>query len=468
MTLLVIIGVATIILIILGYRYDSLNGRVEQGALIQYETQPAGATVTVDGRILSGNTPTKNSVLAGIHTVTMSKKGYETWTKTINIKAGTLTWLDYALLVPVVRPVSVVESYTNVFSSLGSASGQVMLIQPDQATPVFNLVDISGDKVSQTTLTLPDTLYSQASTPGVTHLFRLDQWDSGGRYVLLQHTYGDKNEWIVLDTKDISSSKNITTLLDIPISSARLAGTNGSVIFVLSGSDIRKLDLSAATISRTLVNNVTSFSLYDTNEITYVGTDGTDSTKRVVGLYRDGDNDPLVLRTTTSGKDVGLHIATSRYFNNDYVAISEGQKVDVLYGSYPSSSTDTNSLKPYASFELSLDVETLKFSPNGYYILAQHGPLFAGFDIEHKSVASSTVIAAKTIVRPLQWLNNANLWSDADGQLTMREFDGANRFTINNVDFGQDVTLTKDGRYLYSIGKSETGYQLQRVRMTLP
>lgn len=468
MTLLVLIGVATIILIILGYRYDSLNGRVEQGALVQYETQPAGAQVTVDGRVVSGNTPTKNSVLAGIHTVTMDKKGYESWTKTINIKAGTLTWLDYAILVPVSRPVSVVESYHTIFNSLASSNGQVMIIQPEQSSPVFNLVDLSGDTVTQTTLALPQTLYSAPSTTGVAHSFRLDQWDSGGRYVLLQHTYGDKNEWIELDTKNITASKNVTSLLDIPISSARLAGTNGSVIFVLSGGDIRKLDLSAATISRTLVTKVTSFSLYDTNVIAYVGTDATDSTKRVVGLYRDGDSDPLVLRTTTSDKDVGLHIATSRYFNNDYVAISEGQHVDVLYGSYPSSSTDTKSLVPYSSFELPLDVEVLKFSPDGYYVLAQHGPVFAGLDIEHKTVSSSSITATKTTVRPLMWLDNANLWSDADGQLTMREFDGANSYTMNSVEFGQDAMLTKDGRYLYSIAKSETGYQLQRVRMILP
>jgi hypothetical protein len=187
-----------------------------------------------------------------------------------------------------------------------------------------------------------------------------------------------------------------------------------------------------------------------------------------VGVYRDGDSAAHVLRTTTSASDVSLNIATSRYFNDDYVAIAEGTKIDVLYGSYPSSATDTKSLAAYGSFSLPIDVQQLSFSPKGFYILAQHASVFAGYDIEHKTTASSSVTAASTQVRPLQWLDNANVWSDADGQLTMREFDGANTFSINTVDFGQDATLTKDGRYIYSIAKSATGYQLQRVRMILP
>jgi hypothetical protein len=467
MTILVLTGVTTIILIILGYQFDGQNGRVEQGALLQYETQPSGATVTVDGRTLTGKTPTKGSVLAGTHTIAMTKDGYETWTKTVDIKAGTLTWLDYARLVPVKRPIEAVETYAKLSGSLASPDGQVMLVHTEAASPTFNLVDLSDDKVSQTSLTLPATLYSQATTLGVAHAFRMDQWDKAGRFVLLQHTYGDKNEWIQMDTKDIAASKNITALLGVPISSARLSGTSGNSLFVLSAGDIRKLDLGAATISRALVSNVTSFELYDSNIITYVGKDTADNTMRVVGVYRDGDSIPHVLRKTTNSNS-SLHIATSRYFNDDYVAISEGSRVDVLYGSYPSSSTDTKSLKPYSSFDLSVDVEYLQFSPRGYYIVAQHGNIFAGFDVERKTTKTSSVPATTTPMRPLQWLDNANLWSDTDGQLTMREFDGTNAVVVNNLEHGYDVTLSKNERYLYSIGKSTGGYQLQRVRMILP
>jgi hypothetical protein len=68
----------------------------------------------------------------------------------------------------------------------------------------------------------------------------------------------------------------------------------------------------------------------------------------------------------------------------------------------------------------------------------------------------------------LQWLDENHLWSDREGKLTIREFDGADLYTINDVTFGQDAALTNNGRYIYSINKTKTGSQLQRVRMILP
>jgi hypothetical protein len=53
--------------------------------------------------------------------------------------------------------------------------------------------------------------------------------------------------------------------------------------------------------------------------------------------------------------------------------------------------------------------------------------------------------------------------------LRLYEFDGANQRDIMAVTGGQMVTLSRNGTYLYSIGKSTDGqYHLQRVRLILP
>jgi hypothetical protein len=58
MVLSVFVIVSGIILFILGYRVDSDRGRLEQGALVQFDSRPNGARVTIDGEALAGNTPT--------------------------------------------------------------------------------------------------------------------------------------------------------------------------------------------------------------------------------------------------------------------------------------------------------------------------------------------------------------------------------------------------------------------------
>lgn len=471
MTISVFVIVTGLVFVTLGYRFDTDNGRVEQSALLQFATTPSGATIEIDGVAIGPRTPTKSSVLAGTHKFVMWRDGYESWQKTLDIKAGTLTWLNYARLVPKNKTVSSVAQYTSIHASLASVDGHDILVQQDAAVPTFQLVNLQSDDIKTTTLTIPSALYSEASTVGIVHSFRVDQWDGGGRYVLLQHSYGDKKEWLVLDTRDIGATKNITKLLNFDIASSKFSGASGNILYVLgAGSDIRKIDLAAGTISRPLVTNVTNFELFETNVITYVGTDPADPTKRVVGLYREGDSSPHVIRTVTSLPDVPLGITTSRYFNQNYVAITEGNKVSILNGSYPDSSSDgTGSLVPFDSFNFVTGVNRLSFSAEGDYLLVQSGANFASYDIEHKKVTTSVIASDVTAtVGPLKWLDDNYVWSDYGGDVTIRESDGTNSNTINKAVIGQEVVLSQNGRYLYSIGKNATGYQLQRVRMILP
>lgn len=469
MTLSVLIIVSGLILILLGYRFDTDNGRVEQGGLVQFATIPTGATVEVDGKVISSRTPTKSSVIAGSHEFVMWREGYQTWRKTVNVEAGTLLWLTYPRLVPTIKTVVPVAQYGALHASLATADGQDMLIQTDAAIPSFELVDLRADEVKSTIITIPATAYSDATTPDVSHTFTLDQWDADGRYVLVQHRYGDTSEWLVVDSQDVTKTINMTTLFDIDISSPKFSGTSGNMLYVMSGSDIRKLDLSAGTISRSLVAGVTSFDLFETNVVTYVGVDQTDATKRVVGLYREGDNIPHVLRSVASADDVPLHISTARYFNQDYVAIAEGNTVDIMSGSYPASDDlESDSLRAYGSFSTKSAIDHLFFSPAGEYVMAQSDASFSTFDIEHKLMSTSAIASDVTeAIRPLQWLDDNYVWSDYAGNVSLREFDGGNGGTINPVIVGQDVTLSQSGRYLYSMGKNDTGFQLQRVRMIL-
>ncbi len=469
MTLLVAITVTGMIFVILGYRIDTNNGQIERSALIQYKTVPSGASISVDGNTISPRTPAEASVIEGTHKFVMQRDGYETWQKTMDIKAGTLTWLNYARLIPKVRPVVPLQNYTTLHASLGTVDGQTILIQQDETQPSFQLIDVRSDDIKTSTITLPTTLYSDAATSGVTHSFSFLSWDTSGRYLIAKHTYGDKSEWLVVDTQDIKSSKNISKLLDISISSVVFSGTGGDTLYALTGTDVRKLDLSAGTISRTLISKVSSFELYDTNVITYVGTDPSDATKRVVGLYRDGDNNPHILRSYTESLDIPLHITSTRYYNQNYVAITNGDKVEILSGDYPSSSSvSAKSLTNFASFSFSPSVDQVSFSPTGFYLVVQSGASFESFDIEYKTLASGSISASSSVaVSPLKWLDDDHMWSDYAGNLSMRDFDGLNAININPVATGYDVTLTNNNRYLYSIGKTNTGYQLQRVRLIL-
>lgn len=466
----VILTVTLITLFMLGYRLNTSDGDVERYAFFQFGSIPSGATIAVDGEII-GKTPNKSSVPAGEHTVEMWRDGYETWQKTVNVSSGTLKWLNYTLLIPKDLSVEPVANYDTVYFSLASPDGGFMLIQGQSNIPTFSLVDLSSDNTQTSSLTIPASTYSESSTIGVTHTFQVQQWDDGERYVLVKHTYNSSEEWLVVDTQNIASSKNISRLFNLTVSKAVFANTSGNELYILSSGSIYKVSLSSETISKAFVGDVSDFEAYiESSVIVYTG-DATSSDgvkQQMVGFYREGDAAPYILRTVTYNPDALLHIAATHYFNENYVVISEGKRVDLLSGSYPNTTTDNaNNLKTIVSFDVNQNIDKLSFSPTGEYIFIQSGANFTSYDLEYQTLASSTIDGIGSL-SSIKWIDDNHIWSDRDGSLTIREFDGADNHTINSVAIGQAATLTHNGRYLYSINKTDTGYQLQRVRMILP
>lgn len=468
MTLSVVLLVVILISIILGYQFNAKDGRIEQTGLVQFEATPNGATVEVDGKTLSSKTTVKTTVSPGLHEFVMWREGYETWRKQLAIQPGTLTALTYTRLIPKNRPVKEVLSFKELSSSLASPSGRSMLLQMSPSSPNFTFVDLQNEQsIKQRTLEIPAATYSEATTQDVSHSFRLVEWDQGARYVLLAHTYNSTTEWLVLDTEDAGRTTNVTKSLNIAIEDAHLSGTSGSQLYALAAGDVRKIDVAGGTISRPLASEAASFSLYGTDIVAYVSRP-TAETKQSVGIVREGDKKPHILRTVTVAADSPVRIATSRYFNEDYVAISVGNKVDILSGTYPSSTDESNdSLKQFDSYTFSQPVQRLDISRNGRFVTTQAADRFASYDLERKTISDEATLAGTGATPKLRHLDNFYVWSDRSGQLVLREYDGTNEHAMGAVAPGFDATFSQNDKYLYSIGKTDEGYQLQRVQMIL-
>lgn len=469
-TVAVLIIVTASILFMLGYRLDGGNGRLEQGALLQFDSTPNNANVYVDGALLGSQTATKQTVIAGEHSVKLTKTGYEDWNRTLMLDAGTLTWLDYVRLVPKERTPEAVAQYKTLAAMSFSPDLKWALAIEDAASPTFQLIDLRSEAIKTSPLVLPATLYTSPTDPMVTSKFSIYRWNSNGRYVIMQHSYGTQVEWLMVDTQDISKSVNISSLLSVGFTDVQFSGTSGTSLYGLASDGIvRKLDTSAATISRPLITNVTTFSVFeDTNTLSYSGQDPNDTTKKVVGIYKDGESNATILQTAKDATKP-LTIALGRYFSDNFVAIAEDAQVTILTGTLPSAgATENSSLTPYASLSLSSGVSELSFSPKGDYVIAQSGTQFASYEIEHKrGVVTPITNVEGQKTTPLEWLTIAQLWNDTAGSLVMRDFDGTNAHAIMPVASGFGSTLSTNGKFFYAVGKTDDGYQLQRVRMIL-
>lgn len=467
MVVTIVVTVVIMTFIMLGYRLNINNGQIEQYAFLQFNTIPSGASVYIDGADTGLKTPNRDSIKPGKHKVVMKKDGYETWTKTIDTKAGIITWLNYVLLVPKNIETQKVTDYSELYSSSSSSSpkNKSILIQFRADTPSFDLVNLDTAGPDIYSLIIPPSVYSEPNNIDITHNFEIQKWDNDGRYVLIKHTYGEKYEWLVLDTQNVNLSKNITRLFDILITDIEFSGNSGNIYFVIEENDIRKLNISAGTISRSLVNNVKSMSVFESNIIAYEGYASDEITNRIIGLYRDGDDNVYVLKELDVANDVNVKIKTAHYFNQDYIVYSEGNNVMILGGTYPTTLSDSKtSLSLIESFESESDITDLSFSPTGQFVLIKSNTSLTSYDLEYKNLSTFDINCSNSN-NSVGWLDGSYIWSTCGDSLIIREFDGKNSHIINPSINSQTAELTKNGKYIYSLKKTDSGYQLLRAVM---
>ena len=470
MTVSVIAIVTVLILVVSNYGFNRETGTLEQRGLVQFASIPSSAKVEVDATTLSSRTSTKYSVEPGEHTFTMSKDGYEPWSLKTSVNAGNLVWLNYVRLVPKDRSVQVINAYDAMAASYASPDSRSLLLQPSTDRPLFRLVDISGDTLSGKEIQIPDALYStaasndEATTPEE-DTFTVESWDESGRYALIWHTKADVKSLIVFDTQDPAKSVNVTREFSIPVTQAKFSGRSGNILYVVSDGNLRKVDISGGTISRSFVGDIESFSLHGSNTITYTSRNDDDQAKivRTVGVYREGDVSPTVLRTIND-KDTSLSIASSSYYNTTYTVIAEGTKIDIYKGHYDDG---IDGLELVTTQSLKVSIDTVEFNEIGSFVLVRAGTTFASYGLERQILSTNVLTAGHS--KDLFWLDAMHLGLVAEGSLSMRDIDGTNAHAIMNAKSAQAVVLSRNGTYLYSFGakKDTTSTQLQRVRMIL-
>lgn len=468
-----ILGLVTVLVfVILGYRFNGDDGKIEQGGLVQFASQPGGATITLDGMPFGARTTAKTTMAAGTHHVVMNRTGYQEWRKTVSVVPGAVLWLNYARLIPKELPVESVASLPAVSSSATASNKEWIILATDPALPELQLANIRETEPTITKLTLPQELYTAPASGKMQH-FTVTEWDKDSRYVLIKHTIEgvERTEWLLIDTRAIAESKNVTRLLNIDSSEMRFSRTGSQALYTLTAGDVRKIDLGAGTLSRPLVSNVAEFDLYRDTGIVYVTKPQSETQQRSVGYALDSEEAPRTLRAFNGDGAVPLRIAIGEYFDDIYVAIAHGSTVSVVTGELPKDATDLDTMQHVASMKLSTPVNRLTILTDGRFVVAEMNDAYAVYDLEIKRETVTALKGAPAdTVRKLQWIDGYMPWSDRDGKLRLYEFDGANQHDIMPVVAGQTVTLSRNGTYLYSIGKSADTdtYQLQRVRLILP
>ena len=450
MTIAVIAISVVCILLAMGYRFNFERKQIEQGALVQFASNPSGASVVLDGERLSFTTSGKRYVEVGEHMAVIHREGYRDWSKQFSIRPGEVRWLNYARLVPSNVETRTVKELESVSSSLPSPSRRYIALIANPASPEVTFIDFRDTEkpvftpvsISSELLTMPE---------GATHSFTVVEWNLASKFVMIRHDFGSGSDYIRVNVEDTKDIVNLSKKFGVVLSSVHFS--DGNNFYGVENGNLRRFDVGSGSLSEPIAGGVVDMKVHGSKNLVFV--------RHVEKKYE------VVVRIDDSQKTVAAYDDTlpvlfdvGEYFNEFYLAVSQGAAFELI------KNPEKTSSKSVVALTFPNHPDWLDISSNGRFVIFGDEHNFVTYDIELRT--KSEVHLADPLVKGLQpqWLDDYLLVSVTGGKLSIRDFDGDNRQVITEALAGQPVMLTSDNSLLYSFSRNEAGvYGLQASRM---
>ena len=431
MVMAVIVTVIILAFLVSGYWLNS-DLKVERQGMIQVSSIPTGADLDIDGESSwLQRTNTSKILASGEHTVTISKEGYDTWTKTVNISEGLFYRQHYPRLFLQDRTTEkALDTKNTIFATVSPDRDKLLLVGDTSEWQVVNLKDDTLEpKKLNLSESLPGVSLAEDATVGLfSGKVLTADWDRDGHHVLFKIGNAGTTEWALIDVENAKNSLNLSKEFGANFSAVEILDNSASNLLAIQNGNLHKIDIPGKLISAILVGNVTDLDHYE-NEIIFSAVDETKG--NIVGLFKIGDNKITELETSTEP----IKVAISKFYDEMYITTLQGNQAKLF---------KKIDFAPVANFELSFSPNVIEVGHNGEFITMYTDSRIATLDMETTGVREWTTAGST-----FGWLDNDMIYSVANGELIVYDFDGFNRRVVaKNVSDHFPVAIS-DNKWLY-------------------
>ena len=434
MVITVILTVSVLAFVVSGYWLGS-DFTIERQGMAQIYSVPTGADISIDGSSTSwlNRTNTSKTLSAGEHTITLTKDGYDSWSRTININEGLLYRLHYPRLFLKNRThESAFESSAN-FATVSPDRNTMLLINNTTKWQLFNL---DSESSKPTSLELSEILpFSSHSTDGSTGLFngiiKSAEWAKDNEHVLLEIALDDTTNWLVLNIKNPAASLNLTKEFNLNLKNVEIYDNSASNLLCIADNSLRRIDVPNKQISAILVPEVNSYDHYEKEVIFSAVNTETDTSPYYIGIIDLNNTEITKLKPTSSPAQVII----TRFYDDKYIGIVENDTFSLYL---------KNDFIEKSVFPLPFTPTKIKVGSEGDFIALSTGGRLAVLDMEAMKLDDWT-----TGTDTFGWLDGSMVYAVKDGNLNVYDFNGLNPRTLaTNVSSRLPATITSD-KYLY-------------------
>lgn len=438
MVLAVIITVTILGFIVSGYWINS-DFEIERQGMLQISSTPTGASVDIDGDApWLQRTNTSKVLSSGEHTITLTKDGYDSWSKTVGIKEGLLYRINYPRLFLQNRSTEKALSITGTtFATISPDRNSLVLANN---TTKWSYVNLDTDKSSPKPLEVSSyfssvSLAEGANTGLFTGIIASADWDHDGSHALFQVKNGESTEWVLLDVKNPDKSINLTKEFGGNFTKVSIIDNSSTHLLAVQNGNLHKIDVPSRSISAILVENVISFDHFEQEIVFTAKTSAkqasTNDQPYYIGYLKNSDSEITELEFLSSPAKVAL----SQFYDNKYITTISGGAVSV----HPEDDFDI-----HTDYQLTFSPDHFKVGENGEYIIMYTGTQLASLDMEGSLVREWPVEGGS-----FGWIDNNMIYTVVDGELIIYDFDGYNRRVLaKNVSAHFPAGITSN-KWLY-------------------
>ena len=447
-----------------GYDIDRRTGQVIQNGMIILNAAPESARISINGND-EGNTDKRLSLPAGQYKVELSRQGYRSWRRDVNLSGGAIEQLVYPFLFPENLSTRAIQDYSDRPAVVSQSPDRRWLVvqRPGDAIGAFQVVDLNDTNNAAQTVVFPDGVL----TSGSRHSFQAVEWSTDNNNLLLKHTVDGKTEFVVFNRDTPAKSRNLTKLFDgHAFTSVSFRDRNAGLFYLYNQADKTLYATDAKAAQYTLMaSGVLSYKGYQKDLIVYITAD-KDTTKADVHiLYKGVDK---VIKQVGASKTY-LHDAAD--FNGKlYLAVGGSSDKEVFLFENPLDGLNASSTAPQAFLALPIDNPTsLKFSTNARFVAVQSESSFAIYDAEterHYRYNTKLDLESSTSAT---WMDGHRLTIiPKDGAVRVFDFDGTNMQSLNPGISGTGVYFDRDYKALFNLAQPDAKtYRLTRTELRL-
>lgn len=462
----VAIGLTSMVLLYQAYGFGvQKNGNVTQNGLTFFSSQPNPANVIIDGKPTRYSTNTRVSLASGIYNVEISRQGYDSWKRTIEVEGGGVQRFDHPFLIPTKLTTKDVKAYNPAPGmSTQSPDRRWLMVQQPNSMVSFDVFDLKSPEKPPTSITIPANVITPATGA---QSWKLISWASDNENVLLEHVFAGKSEFIIINRTAPQESRNLNNLLAVQPTKLTLKDNKFDKYYLYNQTT---RILQTASISEptpvAVIENVIAYKSYGNDTILYA-TD-SDEPAGTVGIRLKSGDKTYKIRKFAAGSNYLLDLA--KYSGDIYLVAGSSNLGKVYIYKDPIGQINSKPNKT-ASPEYVSRVNAanyISFSNSAQFIVAQNGNQYGVYDFENeKGYNYTTSQPMDSPAVNATWMDGSRLTYVSGGKTFIFDYDYTNQHVLSPASSNYLPAFSSDYKFVYTLSPGVTAPQTNLTQTSL-